>query len=213
MKIIFLGPPGVGKGTIAKRILNKLDAIQISTGDLLRDAIKNQTHLGVEAKGYMDAGDLVPDELVINLIKEKVKKQDNFILDGVPRTIPQAEALDKVVKIDRVVSFEAPKEVIIQRLSGRRTCPKCGFIYHIKNIPPQVEGICDKCKVKLIQRDDDKPEAIKNRLKVYEEKTAPLIDYYEKKGKLVTVDAGERDIDFIVSDTLNALNRDSIEEE
>lgn len=213
MKVIFLGPPGVGKGTVAKRILNQLDAIQISTGDLLRNAIKNKTPLGIEAQKHMNEGHLVPDELIINLIKEEVKGHDSFILDGVPRTIPQAEALNKVIKIDRVVLFEAPKEIIIQRLSGRRTCPKCGFIYHTKNIPPKVEGICDKCNVELIQRDDDKPDAIETRLKVYDEKTAPLIQYYTQKGKLVTVDAGDRDLDFIIADTLNALNRDSIEEE
>ncbi|MBW3020095.1 adenylate kinase, partial [Candidatus Woesearchaeota archaeon] len=189
MKLIFLGAPGVGKGTYSKKIMAITGSRQISTGDLLREAVKNQTELGLKAKEYMDSGSLVPDQLVIDLLKEKIQGMDSYILDGFPRTIPQAEALDEEIKIDKVVSFEAPEELIIQRLSGRRVCKSCGSIFHIENIPPKQDGVCDNCGGELFQRDDDKPEAIKHRLVVYREQTEPLIKHYKEKGLLVTVDA------------------------
>jgi len=212
MKIIFLGPPGVGKGTVAKRILKELDAIQISTGDLLREAVKNNSELGIEAKRYMDQGELVPDELVIKLINEKIKDINSFILDGFPRTIPQAEALDKVMNIDKVVSFEASDDNIIQRLSGRRTCEKCGAIFHITNIPSKEENICDFCKGNLIQRNDDKPESIKKRLEVYKEQTEPLIKYYSDKNKLISINTNNRELNVIVEETLSLLKQNKKEE-
>ena len=208
MKLIFLGPPGVGKGTIAKMMAEKFGIIQISTGDLLRAAVKEGTELGLKAKEYMDSGALVPDELVIDLLKERITKPDcekGFILDGFPRTIPQAEALDeRGIEINKVLNFVAKKETIIQRLSGRRTCKKCGAIFHITNIPPKVEGVCDKCGGELSQRDDDKPEAIENRLVVYEKQTAPLIDFYRNKENLVDIDT-EQEISKILDDSLKVV--------
>mgnify|MGYP006287009673 CR=1 FL=1 len=207
-KIIFLGAPGVGKGTVAKKVIDKLNIPQISTGDLLRAAVKEGTELGKKAKTYMDSGKLVPDELIIDLLKQRISEEDckdGFILDGFPRTIPQAEALDSAgIDIDKAAYFKAAKEVIIQRLSGRRTCKNCGAIFHVENIPPKKEGICDKCQGELFQRDDDKPEAIENRLVVYEKQTAPLIEFYKKKGNLVEIDAAEK-LDLIVEKTLKAL--------
>lgn len=206
MNLIFLGPPGVGKGTIAKEIVKKKGIPQISTGDLLREAVKEGAKLGKKAKRYMDAGKLVPDDLVINLLKERISKDDcknGFILDGFPRTIPQAEALEEV-KIDKVLNFKALDETIIQRLSGRRTCKSCNAIFHIQNIPPKVKDICDKCGEELFQRDDDKPEAIKKRLEVYQKQTAPLIDFYKEKGILVDIDT-EQSIPEIVLDTMAAI--------
>lgn len=207
MKVIFLGPPGVGKGTVATRVKDKLGIIQISTGDILREEVKKESDLGKKAKEYMDEGQLVPDEIVIKIIKRRVQKEDareGFILDGFPRTIPQAEALEGEIEIDKVINFEAPEEVIIKRLSGRRVCSECGAIYHIKNIPPKKEGVCDKCGGELIQRDDDKPEAIKERLEVYKEQTEPLIDFYKKRNLLVTVDA-DQELNKIIEDTLKVL--------
>jgi adenylate kinase len=207
MRLIFLGPPGVGKGTIAKMLVDKHNIIQISTGDLLRAAVKEGTELGKKAKSYMDSGALVPDELVINLLKERIAKPDcknGFILDGFPRTIPQAEALTKSkVKIDKALNYAAKRETIIQRLSGRRTCKKCGAIFHVVNIPPKQEGICDKCGGELFQRDDDKIEAIENRLAVYEKQTAPLVDYYKKKKLLAEIDA-EQKLGKIFEDSVKA---------
>jgi len=195
MQVIFLGSPGVGKGTMAKLVQEKLDLVQISTGDLLRAEVKNQTELGKQAKGHMDSGGLVPDEIVIAMLKARIGRPDcqkGYILDGFPRTIPQAGALEaEGVKIDVVINFVAAKETIILRLSGRRTCKQCGAIYHLVNLPPQVESTCDVCDGPLFQRDDDKPEAIENRLKVYEEQTAPLIDYYKDKGLLKDIAADE----------------------
>ncbi len=207
MNLIFLGPPGVGKGTIAKEIVKEKGIPQISTGDLLREAVKQGSELGKKTKAYMDSGKLVPDNLVINLLKNRIAKDDckkGFILDGFPRTVPQAEALEKEVKINRVLNFKALDKTIIQRLSGRRTCKSCNAIYHLTNIPPKVEGICDKCGGDLFQRDDDKPKAIKKRLEIYQQQTAPLIDYYNKKGNLADIDT-EQPIPSIVKDTLAAI--------
>jgi len=207
MNLIFLGPPGVGKGTIAKEVVKEKNIPQISTGDLLRAAVKKGSELGIKAKGYMDSGKLVPDDLVIDLLKKRIKKddcQEGFILDGFPRTIPQAESLEGEAKIDKTMNFKALNETIIQRLSGRRTCKKCNAIFHITNIPPKVEGICDKCGGELFQRDDDKPDAIKKRLEVYQKQTAPLIDFYKEKGILADIDT-EQPIPGIVKDTLAAI--------
>ena len=196
MKIIMLGAPGAGKGTQAKMIASKYGIPHISTGDIFRANIKNGTELGAKAKQYMDKGELVPDELVVDLIMDRFKEDDaqkGYVLDGFPRTIPQAEALDKALSaagedIDFAINVEVPDENIINRMSGRRACVGCGATYHIKYNAPKVEGICDTCGKELILRDDDKPETVKNRLEVYHNQTQPLIDYYGKKGKLKEVD-------------------------
>ncbi|MBE5963360.1 MAG: adenylate kinase [Lachnospira sp.] len=196
MKIIMLGAPGAGKGTQAKKIADKWQIPHISTGDIFRANIKNGTELGNKAKEYMDKGLLVPDELVVDLVVDRVKQEDcvnGYVLDGFPRTIPQAEALDAALnaigeKVDYAINVEVPDENIINRMSGRRACVACGATYHIVHIPTKVEGVCDRCNAQLILRDDDKPETVKKRLDVYHEQTQPLIDYYTEKGVLVEVD-------------------------
>ena len=196
MKIVMLGAPGAGKGTQAKKIAAKYNIPHVSTGDIFRANIKGGTELGKEAKSYMDAGKLVPDELTVRILLDRVSEDDcknGYVLDGFPRTIPQAEVLDKELgksgeKIDFAVNVEVPDENIVDRMSGRRGCPKCGASYHIKYIPPKNEGICDACGTELVLRDDDKPDTVKNRLKVYHEQTQPLIDYYTKQGVLREVD-------------------------
>lgn len=196
MKIIMLGAPGAGKGTQAKLIAEKYGVPHISTGDIFRANIKNGTELGKEAKEYMDKGLLVPDELTVRLLLDRVAQDDcknGYVLDGFPRTIPQAEVLDKELtklgdSVDFAVDVDVPDENIIRRMSGRRACLNCGATYHIVNIPPQKEGICDVCGSELVLRDDDQPETVKNRLKVYHEQTQPLIEYYTGKGVLRTVD-------------------------
>ena len=194
MKLILLGAPGAGKGTQAKWISKEYGLPHISTGDILRQNVKEGTELGKEAKKYMDAGKLVPDELIIGMVKDRLAQDDcrnGFILDGFPRTIKQAEELEKITDIDAVLNIYVPFEKLIERITGRRSCPKCGAVYHIKYNPPKKEGICDVCGTPLIQRDDDKEETVKKRLETYEEQTAPLIDYYKKKGKLLTVEGQE----------------------
>ena len=196
MKIIMLGAPGAGKGTQAVRIAEKNNIPHVSTGDIFRSNIKQGTELGKKAKKYMDEGQLVPDSLTIELLLDRVSKDDcskGYILDGFPRTIPQAEALDQALekmgtKIDCAVNVDVPDQDIVNRMSGRRSCPNCGAVFHIVQLPPKNEGICDNCGTKLVQRDDDKPETVEKRLKVYHEQTQPLIDFYEKKGILKTVD-------------------------
>ncbi len=196
MKIIMLGAPGAGKGTQAKMLAEKYGIPHISTGDIFRANIKNGTELGAKAKEYMDKGLLVPDELVVDLIMDRFKADDcskGYILDGFPRTIPQAEALDKALQaagesIDYAINVEVPDENIVNRMSGRRACVGCGATYHIKYNPTKVEGKCDACGAELILRDDDKPETVLNRLKVYHDQTQPLIDYYNKKNVLKEVD-------------------------
>ena len=192
MKIIMLGAPGAGKGTQAKKIAAKYAIPHISTGDIFRANIKNNTELGQKAKTYMDKGELVPDELVVDLIMDRFKEADcanGYVLDGFPRTIPQAEALSaNGESVDYAVNVEVPDENIINRMSGRRACVGCGATYHIQFNPTKVEGICDACGEKLILRDDDKPETVKNRLSVYHEQTQPLIEYYSGKGVLKEVD-------------------------
>ena len=196
MKIIILGAPGAGKGTQAKMIAEKYGVPHVSTGDIFRANIKNGTQLGMEAKKYMDQGLLVPDELTVRILLDRVAQDDcknGYVLDGFPRTIPQAQVLDEALtklgdKIDYAIDVDVPDENIIRRMSGRRACLTCGATYHIEHIPPKKEGICDKCGSELVLRDDDKPETVKNRLAVYHEQTQPLIDFYEKKGVLRTVD-------------------------
>ena len=208
MKIIMLGAPGAGKGTQAKMIAEKYSIPHVSTGDIFRANIKEQTELGMEAKKYMDQGLLVPDELTVKILLDRVAKDDcknGYVLDGFPRTIPQAEVLDKAVSelnesIDFAINVDVKDENIIRRMSGRRACLKCGATYHIEHIPPKKEGICDKCGSELVLRDDDKPETVEKRLKVYHEQTQPLIDYYNKKGILREVD-GAQDM----KDVFNAI--------
>ena len=196
MKIIMLGAPGAGKGTQAKRIAEKYNIPHISTGDIFRANIKNGTELGKKAKTYMDQGLLVPDELVCDLVVDRVAQEDaknGYVLDGFPRTIPQAEALDAALekineKVDYAIDVDVPDENIINRMSGRRACVACGGTYHVVFNPTKVENVCDACGGELILRDDDQPETVKNRLQVYHEQTQPLIDYYTKKGILKSVD-------------------------
>ncbi|MCX7739334.1 MAG: adenylate kinase [Hydrogenothermaceae bacterium] len=192
--IVFLGPPGAGKGTQSALLMERLSFIQISTGDLLREATKNQTPLGLQVKSYMNEGRLVPDELIVGLIEEKLEEfsQSNIIFDGFPRTLNQAKALDELLSekgrvLNRVILFEINDEELIRRLSGRRVCQNCGAVYHVMYNSPREEGVCDKCGGTLIQRDDDREEVIRNRLSVYHSQTAPLIDYYREK--LVSMDA------------------------
>lgn len=195
MNLIFLGAPGAGKGTQAEVVCDKLGIPAISTGNMLREAVKNGTSAGLAAKEYMDRGDLVPDEVVIGILKDRIAEDDaknGFILDGFPRTVAQAEALEAMgIKIDKVIEISVPDEKIIARLSGRRVCEGCGASYHIEYKPTKVEGKCNLCGANVVQRIDDKPETVISRLKTYYEKTAPLKDYYQSKGKLVTVEGQE----------------------
>jgi len=210
MNIILLGPPGGGKGTQARFITEKFGIPQISTGDMLRDAVTNKTDLGLKAKEYMDAGKLVPDDLVIQIVEERLKRddcKDGFILDGFPRTLLQAEALDKILtrmskKIDYVINIDVPAEDIVKRLTSRRICKKCGNIYNLLSNPPKIDGKCDICGGELYQREDDKEETVRRRLQVYKEDTEPLIMYYKSKGVLKTID-GRKDID----DVKNLIER------
>ncbi|MBI2142751.1 adenylate kinase [Candidatus Woesearchaeota archaeon] len=192
MNIVLLGPPGVGKGTVAAILSRKHKLPHISTGNMLREAIAKGTALGKQAKGFVDAGKLVPDELVTKMVKERVSQPDckgGFILDGYPRTSAQAKALQDFAAVDAVLDFKAPFKVIIERISGRRTCSKCSATYHVKYSPPKKENICDRCGGELYQRSDEKPGIITERLKVYEEQNKPLIDYYRNEGLLSDIDA------------------------
>jgi adenylate kinase len=195
MRIILLGEPGAGKGTYSAELVKKYSIPQISTGDMLRSAVKAGTELGIKAQEFMKRGELVPDSVVIGLIRERIKKEDaqnGFILDGFPRTVPQAESLEGMlkemkIKLDCVLKIEVSRGVLIRRLTGRRVCPSCGSTFNIETMKPLREGICDKCGKKLIQRADDKPDTIENRLTVYQKDTEPLISYYEKKALLKRV--------------------------
>jgi len=199
MKLILLGAPGAGKGTVAKMLTDLDGSVQISTGDILRGAVQAGTELGKQAEAYMKAGDLVPDELIMGIMEKRLQEPDcanGFLLDGFPRTIPQAEALkallDKLgIELDMAVNIEVPREVILDRLTTRRTCSNsdCQAIYNVKSNPPKQEGVCDKCGSPVIQREDETVEAISHRLETYNEKTAPLIGFYDQEGLLVTVDA------------------------
>ena len=192
MKLILLGPPGAGKGTQAEILNKKLNIPTISTGNILRAAVKNGTPVGLQAKAYMDAGKLVPDEVIIGVISERLAEadcQNGFLLAGVPRTSPQAEALEKAgITFDAVVSLEISDEEIVERMGGRRVCASCGAPFHVKNLPPKVEGVCDACGGKLEARADDKPEVVRDRLKVYHKETAPLKDFYAARNLLKTVE-------------------------
>ncbi|MDM7935134.1 MAG: adenylate kinase [Methanothrix sp.] len=213
MNIILLGPPGSGKGTQAKMIADKYRVKHISTGDILRENVRNGTPLGKEAKRYMDAGQLVPDALLIDIIKDRLAKEDvrgGWMLDGYPRTIPQAEALEKILpslgqKMNVVLNVDVPDSELVQRLSGRRMC-KCGASYHIQFNRPKVEGICDACGQALYHRDDDKAEAIMKRLEAYHKQTQPLIDYYTKKGVIANIN-GTGDIKAIFGEISKVLDR------
>jgi adenylate kinase len=212
MDFILLGPPGAGKGTQAKLMIDKWDIPQISTGDILRAAVREGTALGAEAKGYMDRGELVPDRVVIGIIAERLKEEDaagGFILDGFPRTIPQAQALQEILddlgrKIDHVVSIDVDDEELVTRLTGRRMCKRCGESFHVVFNPSREEGVCDRCGGELYQRDDDKEQTIRQRLAVYSEQTRPLIAYYEKQGKVRRIE-GTGSIDEIFSRILMAV--------
>lgn len=205
MNIIFLGPPGAGKGTQAQIVCQKLGIPQISTGDMLRSAIANQTETGLKAKEYMDQGQLVPDQVVIDIVKERLAMDDcrnGYILDGFPRTVEQAKALSKFADIDAAINLDVPDEVLVNRLSGRRVCPACGAPYHVDRLDGATD--CKACSTPLIQRDDDKPETVLNRLKVYHQKTAPLIDHYQSQGKLKNIFGGG-DLESITAEILTAL--------
>ena len=208
MNIILLGAPGAGKGTQAAVICEHLQIPTISTGNIIREALRTGTEMGLKAKAFIEAGKLVPDEVVIGIIEERLQHDDcknGFILDGFPRTIPQAEALDKMgVTIDRVVDIEVPDEVIVTRLSGRRVCEKCGRPYHLVDLKPRVEGICDDCTGALIQRKDDHIDTVKARLEIYHAETEPLIDYYKAQGKLRVVE-GQNTVADTTALTLKAL--------
>ncbi len=186
--IVLLGPPGAGKGTQGEKLTDEFGYTRLSTGDMLREAVRNKTELGLKAKEYMDAGALVPNDLIIGLMNEKIKEvSGGVLLDGFPRTVEQADALEKVMDVDLALDFDVPDEVLISRLTQRRSCPDCNAVYHLVTKKPAKEGICDKCGAKLYQRDDDKEETVKNRLEVYHKNTQPLIDYYQKKGVLAVI--------------------------
>ena len=210
--LILLGPPGAGKGTQASRIVDEYGVPHISTGDILRTAVKNQTQMGLEAKKYMDAGELVPDSVVIGIVKERLQEPDTakgFLMDGFPRTIPQAEALDRALtSLDRAVNktivILVDEEELVRRLTGRRICRSCQTPFHVVFNPPKVEGVCDKCGGELYQRDDDTETTVRNRLEVYRNQTEPLIDYYDKQGVVARID-GEQTPDRVYADIRGAL--------
>ena len=208
MNLILLGAPGAGKGTQAEILCDRLNIPTISTGNMIREAMKSGTEMGLKAKEYAENGKLVPDEVVIGIVDERLRQDDcknGFILDGFPRTIPQAEALDRMgITIDRVVDINVPDEVITRRVSGRRACLDCGSTYHIETKKPQVEGVCDRCGSTLVQRKDDLPETVQERLHVYHAQTEPLRDYYAAAGKLLVVD-GQQGIQEIAEQTLELL--------
>jgi adenylate kinase len=212
MKLIMLGPPGSGKGTYASRMGPQLGIPHISTGEMFRDNIKNNTETGKIAKTYMDKGELAPDEVTIRMLKERILQPDakgGFILDGFPRTIPQADALGKITKMDAVVNLVVPDDIVIARLSARRQCKKCGKIYNVLFLKPKVEDICDVCGGELYQRDDDKPATIKERLEVYRKSTQPLIDYYKKQKLVIDISCNSVDIppEIMVDKILKALKK------
>ncbi|HIR53509.1 MAG TPA: adenylate kinase [Candidatus Onthovicinus excrementipullorum] len=208
MKLIIMGAPGAGKGTQAARISRHLSIPAISTGDILREAIAAGTKMGELAKTYIDQGRLVPDDVMIGIIKDRLSQEDcrnGYILDGFPRTIPQAEALDALgADIDKVLSIEVSDDTIVERMAGRRVCPKCGATFHTDHNPPKVEGICDKCGAELIRRKDDAPETVQARLKVYHDQTEPLKDYYQRAGKLVIAE-GQEDVEDTTATVFSAL--------
>lgn len=212
MNIIIMGPPGAGKGTQAVNIIDKYNVPHISTGDIFRENIKNGTELGKKAQEYMNKGELVPDELVCEIADERISREDcanGFLLDGFPRTVAQAEMLDQFLKengkkIDAAIDLLVPRKELIERITGRRVCPKCGASYHVVNVPSKVEGICDRCGGELVQRPDDNVETVTNRINVYEEQTQPLVDYYDEEGCLVRIN-GNQSLEKIFADIVTAL--------
>ena len=212
MKIILMGPPGAGKGTQAEKLVEVYQIPHISTGDMFRKAQKEGTELGLKAKSYMDQGQLVPDEVTVGIVKERLAEDDckeGFLLDGFPRTVQQADALDGILKelgmaLDRVVNIEVDKAFLVDRLTGRRVCRTCGATYHVTNKAPKVEGVCDKCGGELYQRNDDKIETVSNRLDVYAAQTAPLIEYYQSKGIMSSID-GSKSMEDVRADIRSAL--------
>jgi len=216
LRLVLLGPPGAGKGTQASAIISKYSIPHISTGDIFRANIKNGTELGKQVEAYMNKGLLVPDELVVSIVKDRLTEEDckdGFLLDGFPRTVNQAEALDEELKkmnlkLDKVVNIQVGKEILIERAIGRRICKNCGATYHIKFNPPKEENICDKCGGKLHQRDDDKVETVEKRIEVYHEQTKPLIEYYDKKGLLLNVD-GTKPVEEVFNEIIASLEGDS----
>jgi adenylate kinase len=217
VKLVFLGPPGAGKGTQAVKIAASKNIPHISTGDIFRENLKNETPLGLKAKEYMASGGLVPDGIVLEIVMDRLAKNDcegGYLLDGFPRTLPQAKGLDdalaaKSEKLDHVIYFETSDNVVVERLTGRRTCRECGAIYHIKNIPPKVEGVCDKCSGELYQRDDDTLETVKNRLAVYREQTAELIDYYRRASVLMEV-SGDKGVEELFTELDKRLGNEEL---
>lgn len=212
LRTILLGPPGAGKGTQAVKIVEKYNIPHISTGDIFRENIKNGTDLGKRAKAYMDKGELVPDELVVEIATDRLTKDDcknGFLLDGFPRTIFQAEKLDAFLeargeKLDKVINIDVDTEALVKRITGRRVCKQCGASYHVENIPPKKEGVCDLCGGELIQRADDTEETVLNRIDVYNKQTMPLVDYYKKAGIIADID-GNKELDEVLADIVKAL--------
>jgi len=214
VRLVFLGPPGAGKGTQARELARELNAPQVATGDMLREAVANGTPLGREAKAYMDRGALVPDDVIIRLIAERLAQPDakrGFILDGFPRTIPQADALERLlgelgVSLDRVIYFDVADAELVRRLSGRRSCPKCQSTFHVTSNPPKRENVCDRCGSTLVQREDDREDTVRKRLNVYAEQTSPLLERYRKRGVLKTV-AGQGTIGAIHAAIMKAVDK------
>lgn len=212
MKLVLLGPPGAGKGTQAKFLVEELGLVHISTGDIFRSNIKEETDLGKQVKAYLAEGKLVPDELTIAMVWDRLDQDDlqnGYLLDGFPRTIAQAEALDQGLEkrgqeLDAVICINVPNETLIQRLAGRRVCPDCGSSYHVTENPPKKEGICDSCGAQLIQREDDSEETVRERITVYDKQTKPLVDYYKKEGKLLDIN-GDQDVALVTEDIRKAL--------
>jgi len=215
MRIVLLGPPGAGKGTQAKLIVQKYNIPHISTGDIFRKNIKEMTPLGIKAKEYIDKGQLVPDELTVEIVKDRIKEEDcknGFLLDGFPRTVAQADALNEVLstlgtKLDHVININVDENNLIIRLTGRRVCPKCGASFHVAFNPPKVEGICDYCGAEVVQRADDSEETVKNRLSVYYKQTQPLIEYYTRNGLIRNIN-GEQDINEVFNEICKVLGSD-----
>ncbi|PNS00915.1 adenylate kinase [Petrotoga mexicana DSM 14811] len=209
MRLLFFGPPGAGKGTQAKRVAKEFDVVHISTGDILRDAVSKGTELGKKAKAIMDRGELVSDEIMNSLVKEKLEELDSFILDGYPRTLDQAKFLDQATKelkkeIDAAVLIDVSEEEIVKRISNRRVCPNCGKVYNLITLKPKEDEKCDVCGTKLIQRDDDKEEVVRERYKVYKKNTEPVIEYYRKNNKIITID-GVQNIEDVTKELFNIL--------